>query len=296
MAKRQANVIGGVDTHKFTHYAAAIDDHGRLLGHEEFPADKTGYALLLDWMRRFGQIETIGVESSGSFGAGLTRFLRAAGEKVAEVNNPNRQARHMQGKSDRLDAEQIARASLAGEGVGTPKTKSAPIEVIRMLRVARGSAVRARTQAFNSLFGTMIGAPSEVRDELVGLTKRTFVNQCLALEPETEDLLELIDQPERLVIASARLTLRDLARRWKALDRETKDLGRQNPGPGEPRCTPAHRAVRSEHRTGRPVPGDGWRQPRADPKRGCFRTTLRGVPKTGQQRAQEQPPPPEPRR
>lgn len=227
MANPKANVIGGVDTHKFTHYAAAIDDHGRLLGHEEFPANGPGYRLLLEWMRRFGHIETIGVESSGSFGAALVRFLRASGEEVAEVNKPNRQARHMQGKSDRLDAEQIARAVLSGEGVGTPKTKSGPIEVIRMLRVARASAIRARTQAFNNLFGTMIGAPSEVRDELVGLTKRTFVNRCLALEPETEDLLELIDEPERLVIASAQLTLRDLARRWKALDREAKDLGRQ---------------------------------------------------------------------
>lgn len=73
----------------------------------------------------------------------------------------------------------------------------------------------------------MIGAPSQVRDELVGLTKRTFVNRCLALEPETEDLLELMNDPERLVIASAQLTLRDLARRWKTLDREAKDLGRQ---------------------------------------------------------------------
>jgi transposase len=227
IANLQINVIGGVDTHKHTHYAAAIDDHGRLFGHEEFPANAPGYRSLLEWMRRFGHIETIGVESSGSFGASLTRFLRAAGEEVAEVNKPNRQARHMQGKSDRLDAEQIARAVLAGEGVGTPKTKSGPVEVIRMLRVARGSAVRARTQAFNNLFGTMIGAPSEVRDELVGLTKRTFVNRCLALEPETEDLLELVDDSERLVVASVQLTLRDLARRWKDLDREAKDLGRQ---------------------------------------------------------------------
>jgi transposase len=227
MANLQVSVIGGVDTHKFTHYAAVIDNQGRLLGHEEFPANAPGSQELLEWTRRFGHVETIGVESSGSFGAALTRFLRAGGQEVAEVNKPNRQARHMQGKSDRLDAEQIARAVLAGEGVGTPKTKSGPIEVIRMLRVARASAIRARTQAFNNLFGTMIGAPSEVRDELVDLTKRTFVNRCLALEPETEDLFELIDYPDRLLITSVKLTLRDLARRWKALDAEQKALGRQ---------------------------------------------------------------------
>jgi transposase len=227
MANLKLKVIGGVDTHKHTHYAAVIDDNGRLLGHEEFPARASGYLALLEWMTQFGEVIAIGIECSGSFGATLTRYLRDAGQRVVDVNKPNRQARHREGKSDRLDAEQIARAVLAEEGVAIPKTKSGPIEVIRMLRVARASAIRARTQAFNNLFGTMIGAPSEVRDELVDLTKRTFVNRCLALEPETEDLLGLIDEPDRMVIASVKLTLRDLARRWKALDAEQKELGHQ---------------------------------------------------------------------
>jgi transposase len=157
----------------------------------------------------------------------LTRLLVDAGEHVVEVNKPNRHARHMDGKSDRLDAEQIARSVLAATGTATPKSKSGPVEVIRTLRVARASAVRARTQAFNNLFGTMIAAPSPVRDELVELTKRTFVNRCLALEPETEELLELIDEPDRLVLATVKLTLRDLARRWKTLDAEVKALSRQ---------------------------------------------------------------------
>jgi transposase len=227
MTNLQVNVIRGVDTHKLTHYAAAIDDNGRLLGHEEFSADGPGYRSLLEWMGGLGQVVMIGVESSGSFGTALTRFLTKEGQQVAEVNKPNRHARHMQGKSDRLDAEQIARAVLAHEGVGTPKTKSGAVEAIRMLRVARASAIRARTQAFNNLFGTMIGAPSEVRDELVGLTRRTLVNRCLALAPETDNLLELVNEPGRLVMASVKLTLRDLARRWKALDAEAKGLGRQ---------------------------------------------------------------------
>lgn len=219
--------IGGVDTHKHTHYAAVIDSNGRLLGHNEFRANKRGYAALLLWLRSHGEIVVVGVESTGNFGAGLTRFLLDAGIAVVEVNKPNRQARHFEGKSDRLDAEQIARSALADVGTATPKSKSGSVEVIRTLRVARSSAVRARTQAFNNMFHTMISAPSDVRDELVELTKRTFVNACLALEPETENLLELIDQPDRLVVASAKLTLRDLARRWKALDVEVKALARQ---------------------------------------------------------------------
>ena len=126
MANPHVQVIGGVDTHKHTHYTAAIDTNGRLLGHEEFPANAAGYAQLLEWLRSLGSIVTVGVESSGSFGATLTRFLRQAGEEVAEVNKPNRQARHMHGKSDRLDAEQIARAVLAARASGSPRPSPGP--------------------------------------------------------------------------------------------------------------------------------------------------------------------------
>jgi transposase len=220
-------VIGGVDTHKHTHYAAAIDDQGRLLGHHEFPATDHGYQALLTWVRGHGQIQAIGVEGTGSFGATLTRALTRAGESVVEVNRPDRLARRMDGKSDRLDAEQIARAVLGRTSTAVPKTKSGTVEVIRTLRVTRASAVKARTQAFNTLFGVMIGAPSPLRDELVVLTKRTLVNRCLRLRPETEDLLTLTTDPDRLLMAAIKTSLRDLARRWKALDLEIKTLNRQ---------------------------------------------------------------------
>lgn len=227
MTTSAAAVIGGVDTHKHTHYAAAIDAHGRLLGHQEFPANDRGYAALLGWLRGHGTVQTIGVESTGCFGATLTRSLSKAGVPVVEVNRPNRSARRIDGKSDRLDAEQIARSVLGNTATATPKTKNGVVEVIRTLRVTRASAVKSRTQAFNTLFGVMIGAPSPLRDELVVLSKRTLVNRCLRLRPETEDLLELTNDPDRLLLASVKTALRDLARRWKTLDAEIKALNRQ---------------------------------------------------------------------
>jgi transposase len=227
MTTSTAAVIGGVDTHKHTHYGAVIDAHGRLLGHKEFPATDPGYAQLLAWMRLHGPLEAIGVESTGSFGATLTRWLTKAGARVIEVNRPNRSARRMDGKSDRLDAEQIARSVLGLTATATPKAKSGMVEVIRTLRVTRASAVKSRTQAFNTLFGVMIGAPSPLRDELVPLTKRTLVNQCLRLCPEVDDLLELAGEPERLLLAGVKTALRDLAHRWKTLDTEIKALNRQ---------------------------------------------------------------------
>ena len=220
-------VIGGVDTHKHTHYAAAINDQGRLLGHREFPANDRGYAALLAWLRSHGDVVSIGVESTGSYGATLTRFLAAATLEVVEVNRPDRAARRQDGKSDRLDAEQIARSVLSQTATATPKAKSGLVEVIRTLRVTRSSAVKSRTQAFNTLFGIMIGAPSPLRDELVVLTKRTLVNRCLGLRPETSNLLEIVENPDRLLVAAVKTALRDLARRWKALDEEIKALNRQ---------------------------------------------------------------------
>ena len=100
------------------------------------------------------------------------------------------------------------------------------VEVIRTLRVTRASAVNSRTQAFNTLWGVMIGAPSPLR-ELVVLAKRTLVNRCLRLRPETDDLLSLAADPHRLLTAGVKTALRELARRWKALDDEIKSLNHQ---------------------------------------------------------------------
>ncbi len=116
---------------------------------------------------------------------------------------------------------------LGHTSTAVPKSKAGTVEVIRTLRVTRASAVKSSIQAFNTLSGIMIGAPSPLRDELVTLTKRTLVNRCLRLRPETEDLLALRDDPDRLLMAGVKLSLRDLATRWKALDEEIKTLNRQ---------------------------------------------------------------------
>jgi transposase len=227
MANSTEPVIGGVDTHKHTHHAAVVDRAGRLLAEREFRADATGHAELCSWMRSFGEVEAVGIEGTGSYGAALTRQLAADGVRVLEVNRPNRSARRADGKSDRLDAEQAARAVLGMTATAIPKTKSGPIEVVRMLRVTRSSAVKSRTQAFLTLHGIVIDSPSALHDELVKLSKRTLVNRCARLRPDTGDLLEVLDDPERLLMTAAKLTLRDLARRWLALDAEVKDLSRQ---------------------------------------------------------------------
>jgi transposase len=116
---------------------------------------------------------------------------------------------------------------LGQTSTAVPKAKSGLVEVIRALRVTRASAVKPRTNTFNTLWGVMIGAPSPLRGELVVLTKRTLVNRCLRLRPETDDLIGLAGEPDRMLMPGVKTALRDLARRWKALDAEIKALNKQ---------------------------------------------------------------------
>ncbi|HEX6349684.1 MAG TPA: IS110 family transposase [Candidatus Dormibacteraeota bacterium] len=227
MTNPEADVIGGVDTHKHAHHAAVIDGNGRLLAAREFLSDAASEADLLAWMRAHGAVRAIGVEGTGFYGASLARFLIGQGQVVVEVNRPNHSARRTDGKSDRLDAEQVARAVLARTATSVPKTRSGAVEVIRILRVTRASAVKSRTQAFLCLHGVVISAPSPLRDELVKLGKRTLVNRCLRLRPDTDDLVEAIGDPDRMLLAGVKRCLRDLARRWKTLDEEVKTLSDQ---------------------------------------------------------------------
>jgi transposase len=227
MTTLDVHVIGGIDTHKDTHHASVITHSGQLLGDRGFPATAKGHRDLLGWVASFGIIDAIGAEGTSSYGSSLTRVLTGAGVLVIEVNHPNRQARHRDGKSDQLDSEQAARAVLAGTATASPKTKDGPVEVIRMLRVARSTAVKARTQAMNALHAILVGAPDELHDELIQLRARTLISRCARLRPETADLSSLLGDPDRMLLAAAKTALRDLALRWQSLDTETKKLSRQ---------------------------------------------------------------------
>jgi transposase len=138
MPKRTRIVIGGVDTHGRTHHAAVLDTQGRLLGDREFPADRGGYRQLLCWLGRHGQVGVVGVEGTGSYGAGLARYLLEQQVRVVEVDRPDRRIRRQRGRSDPIDAEAAARAVLAGVATAAPKRRDGIVEAIRVLRTAAG--------------------------------------------------------------------------------------------------------------------------------------------------------------
>jgi len=153
------SITGGVDTHLDVHVAAALDERGTLLGVESFETSTRGYRKLLAWLASFGHLELVGIEGTGSYGAGLTRHLHEAGVAVVEVDRPNRQRRRRKGKSDPEDAVSAARAAQSGDATGEAKTRDGNVEVMRVLRIARISARKSRTQAINQMRSLVSTAP-----------------------------------------------------------------------------------------------------------------------------------------
>ena len=161
----------------------AIDDNGGLLGVESFSADQAGYESLLGWLFGFGEVERVGVEGTGSWGVGLTRFLTAAGVGVVEVDRPNRQTRRRQGKSDPTDAVSAARAALSGTATTTPKTRNGPVEEMRVLLVARRSARQQRIQTLNQLRHLVFTAPEAIRVRFKDRYKTGLVTEAANMRP-----------------------------------------------------------------------------------------------------------------
>ena len=184
MPEHQMTVVGGVDTHRDDHVAATIDSLGRLLGVASFPATGAGYGDLLDWMRSWGDLDAVGIEGTGSYGAGLARHLAAGGVTVVEVIRPNRQARRRRGKSDPADAEAAARAVLCGEATVRPKSADGAVEAIRFLHATRRSAVKARTGAINQLKGHLVTVPEQVAAPLRGLPTGRLGGRLRAPAPQ----------------------------------------------------------------------------------------------------------------
>jgi transposase len=209
-----ARITGGVDTHLDVHVAAAVNEFGAVLGTASFPTTLTGYRQLLEWMSSFGQVVLVGVEGTGSYGAGLSRYLHATDVAVVEVDRPNRQKRRLSGKSDPIDAISAARAALGGTANGAAKTRDGNVEAIRVLRVAKISAHKARTQAINQIHSLICTAPDDLRDKLRNLSTVELVATCAGLRPGSGGD----------VTAATKATLRALARRVHHLDEEIADL------------------------------------------------------------------------
>ena len=201
-------ITGGVDTHGEVHVAAALDPIGGLLGVKSFEVTAEGYTALLAWLRAFGELRLVGVEGTGSYGAGLARHLAAARVRVVEVDRCDRAERHRQGKSDTLDAVSAARAALSGRARGVPKGRDGTVEAIRALMVAKRSARSERTQTINQARGLITTAPDDLRARFAKLSTIALVADLAALRPRSGDAVSYC----------TKMALRELGRRAEFLD------------------------------------------------------------------------------
>lgn len=211
---RSGHVVIGVDTHKHIHVAAALDSIGGIIATLTIATDTGGFRQLLEWAGSFGKIIAFGIEGTGSYGASLTSYARRHGHKVVEVSRPDRRLRRLNGKSDTMDAENAARAVLAGFATAIPKSADGTVEMIRQLKVAHDTAVKNRTATMVTLKAMLIHAPETLRQETARKTQITLARQLAAIRPRE------LETPED----SIRHTLRFLARRWQSLDAEAKEL------------------------------------------------------------------------
>ena len=210
-------VYGGVDTHRDVHVAAVVDAAGRHLDTRSFTVNPAGYAELEQWLRAHGRVERVGVEGTGSYGAGLSRHLTREGVTVVEVTQPNRQLRRRRGKTDAVDAYAAACAAARGEADATPKTGNGVVEAIRTLYVGYDSAVQARTRTANQLKAVVVTAPGALRQKLDGKPTGALVRTCAGFRASGGDV----------VLRCCKQTLKNLARRYEQLTAEINDYRTQ---------------------------------------------------------------------
>ena len=210
------SVVGGVDTHKDLHVAAVVDERDRVLGSRCFPTTRHGYKQMLTWLRSFGTLQRVGVEATGTYGAGLLRYMQHAGVEVLEVTTPDTHDRRRRGKNDDLDAQNAAHAAFAGRRTVTPKSRNGMIESLRVLKACRKTAVAARRIALQMIHNSIVCAPDELREMLRKMTRMQLVRTLAAWRPDLTDY--------RNVVSAYRISLRSLARRYLELHDEIADL------------------------------------------------------------------------
>jgi transposase len=278
-------ITGGVDTHADTHVAAALDPIGGLLGVREFPATRAGYASLLGWLGGFGTVCLVGIEGTGSYGAGLARHVTAAGVRVVEAGRSDRQDRRRQGKSDPLDAVSAARAAQSGRARGAPKGRDGAVEAVRALMVAKRSAAGERTRTINQARALLLTGPDDLRARFAGHSAAALVSGLASLRP----------RPGSTVGYATRIALRELGRRAEFPGRPARaprrahrpPRHRPRPRPARPLRDRAQHRGAAAHRGGRPS--------RAAAQRGRLGAPVRGRPHPGVV-GEGHPPPAQPRR
>lgn len=209
-------IVGGVDTHKNLHFAAIVDAYDRVLANSSFPTTRHGYKSMLNWMQSFGEVKRIGIECTGTYGAGLLRYLQQFGIEILEVTAPDKIDRRKRGKDDTIDAENAAHAAFAGIRTVTPKTRDGMVESLRVLKVCRKTAIAARRIALQMIQMNIISAPEAIRELLRTMTRMQLIRTLASWRPDLSGY--------RDISTAYKIALKSLARRYLELHDEIADL------------------------------------------------------------------------
>jgi transposase len=151
--------VVGIDTHKATLAACAIDEIGGVIGEATFANDPAGFSALLAWLGERGEIRRIGLEGSAGYGAAAARYLLAAGRLAVEVppqlSHRERIRTRRAGKSDPGDALAIARVVLREPDLPPVRTADASGE-LQLLVEAREDLVAEATRVRNRLHADLV--------------------------------------------------------------------------------------------------------------------------------------------
>ena len=211
-------IIAGIDTHQDLHTAAIVNLDGTVLGTESFSTTRAGYRAMLRWFRAHGEVLRVGVESTGSYGAGITRHLALAACPCSR--SPVRTGRVGEPRAKTTPWTRSRRPRPLGpkRRVQVAKDRSGAVEALRVLRTTRKTAIKCRRAALQQLHNTIVAAPEEVRDQVRNLTRMQRLRTCGAWRPDTVGF--------RDPVVATRLALKSLARRILDLNDEIADLDR----------------------------------------------------------------------
>jgi transposase len=219
MVADQLDYVVGVDTHRDEHVLAVVAaPAGAVVAGQVVAANGPGYRRSLQFAERYAPGRRAwAIEGTGSYGAGLARYLAQQGETVLELSRTPRAERRLRGKDDRLDAVRTARAALASDTLALPRTGERR-EALRLLLVARRSAVDVRREALVQLRSVIVTAPERLRDELRGLPVGRLLERCGRLRRTSSAGTDEL---------ATRLVLRSLARRIESATAEAAELERE---------------------------------------------------------------------
>jgi transposase len=219
MLADEVDYVIGVDTHRDQHtLAVVVSPTGAVVGQSSIQTDRHGYEAALEVaVRHADGVRLWAIEGAGHYGAGLARFLSDRGEAIVEVGRSSRAERRLQGKDDPLDAVRAARSVLAANAMTMPRAGERR-EALRVLSLARRSAVDVRRLALVQLRSVIVTAPESVREDLRHLPVGQLLRRCSHFRRSGSRT------PDELAIV---LVLRSLARRIEAATEEADELERE---------------------------------------------------------------------